>query len=81
MATNSMRALVVTDFGGAASVRMTELSVPTPGPGEVLIRNGAGALNFLDLLMVEGRYQVKPPLPFVPGRDVAVVCPLKSGPP
>ncbi len=42
-----------------------------PGPNEVLIRVGASALNFLDLLMIEGKYQVKPPLPFVPGRDLA----------
>ncbi|MEP9370329.1 NADPH:quinone oxidoreductase family protein [Xanthobacter sp. VNH20] len=66
-----MQALLMTGYGGAAAVRVTRVPVPAPGAGEVLIRTGAGALNFLDLLMLEGKYQVKPPLPFVPGRDLA----------
>ncbi len=42
-----------------------------PGPGEVLIDVHAAALSFMDTLMVSGRYQVKPALPFVPGTDAA----------
>lgn len=71
MIPNSMKALVATDYRGPASVRIAQLPVPAPGTGEVLIRAGASALNFLDLLMLEGKYQVKPPIPFVPGRDLA----------
>ncbi|UDQ91054.1 zinc-binding dehydrogenase [Xanthobacter autotrophicus] len=71
MIPNSMKALVATDYRGPASVRIAQLPVPAPGAGEVLIRAGASALNFLDLLMLEGKYQVKPPIPFVPGRDLA----------
>lgn len=71
MAATSMHALLAEDYGGPASVRIAQVPVPAPGVGEVLIRTGAGALNFLDLLMLEGKYQVKPPTPFVPGRDLA----------
>lgn len=66
----TMRALLVDRFGSWRAVREAEVPVPVPGPGEILVRTEAAALNFPDLLMIEGRYQVKPPLPFVPGRDV-----------
>lgn len=66
-----MRALLATDDLGPETVHVAQVPVPAPGRGEVLIRTGAGALNFLDLLMLEGKYQVKPPVPFVPGRDLA----------
>ncbi|SIR10472.1 NADPH:quinone reductase [Paracoccus thiocyanatus] len=48
-----------------------DLSLPAPGPGQVLVRLHAAALNFADLLMTEGRYQETPPLPFVPGLEGA----------
>ena len=54
MIPTSMQALVATDYQGPASVRIAQVPVPTPGTGEVLIRAGASALNFLDLLMLEG---------------------------
>ena len=50
---------------------LTELDVPLPGPGEALIRVRASALNFPDLLMTRGEYQLKPELPFVLGMEVA----------
>lgn len=71
MIPTSMRALLATEYAGLGAVRMAEVPVPSPREGEVLIRTAAAALNFLDLLMLAGRYQVKPPLPFIPGRDVA----------
>jgi NADPH2:quinone reductase len=46
---------------------------PVPGPGEVRIRNHAAALNFFDVLQVRGKYQVKPPFPFIPGAEVSGV--------
>jgi NADPH:quinone reductase len=48
-----------------------DLPVPEPQPGEVRIRNQAAALNFFDILQIQGKYQTKPPLPFTPGAEVA----------
>ena len=67
------------DYAGCALV---ELAVPEPAPGEALIRVRAAALNFPDLLMTRGEYQLKPPLPFVPGMEAAgevVSAPEGSG--
>ena len=50
---------------------LEDISVPEPGPGEVRIKNRAAALNFFDILMIAGKYQTKPPLPFTPGSEVA----------
>jgi NADPH2:quinone reductase len=47
--------------------------VPEPKSGEVRIRNHAAALNFFDILQIQGKYQTKPPLPFTPGAEVAGV--------
>ncbi len=56
------------DFSGLQLVRTT---LPGCAAGEVLVRVRAAALNFPDLLMARGLYQVKPPLPFVPGLECA----------
>ena len=50
---------------------MDDVERPEPGAGEVLIRVRAAALNFPDVLLIAGKYQVKPPLPLVPGMEVA----------
>lgn len=54
-------------------LRPVEVVPPAPGAGEVLLRVHACGLNFADTLMVAGKYQVKPPLPFSPGVEVAGV--------
>lgn len=54
-----------------AGLSIVEKPIPVPGPGEVLVRIEAAALGFPDLLMTEGLYQAKPPLPFVPGMEAA----------
>jgi len=68
-----MRALVVENFAPFETHEIRELPDPAPGPGEVVIDTRAMALNFPDLLMVEGKYQHKPPRPFIAGFDAAGV--------
>lgn len=67
-----MKALVVSaltpDLSGAA---LAEVPEPIARDGEVLVRVCAAALNYPDLLMTRGEYQLKPPLPFTPGMEVA----------
>jgi NADPH2:quinone reductase len=69
-----MPALRVHELGEPEAVmRVEDVAVPEPGPGDVRIRVHAAALNFPDVLMCRGDYQVKPPLPFTPGAEVAGV--------
>jgi NADPH2:quinone reductase len=56
---------------GAAQLELIELAEPSCRPGEVLIEVHAAGVSFPDLLMAQGRYQTRPPLPFVPGGEVA----------
>jgi NADPH2:quinone reductase len=63
--------MVVKQFGAPEQMSLEELPVPEPGPGEVLIEAHAIGVNFPDLLVVEGKYQVLPELPFSPGKEVA----------
>lgn len=56
---------------GVDALVWKELPTPQPGPGQVLIEIKAASLNFPDLLIVENKYQIKPPLPFVPGSEYA----------
>ncbi|MFQ5523264.1 MAG: NADPH:quinone oxidoreductase family protein [Acidimicrobiia bacterium] len=66
-----MRALICESFDGLDALQVGELPEPTAGPGSVLIRVEAAGVNFADLLMVSGLYQLKPDLPFAPGFEVA----------
>jgi NADPH:quinone reductase len=69
-----VRALRVAELGDPADVlTLVELPSPEPGPGEVRVRVEACALNFPDILLCQGKYQVKPALPFTPGIEVAGV--------
>jgi NADPH2:quinone reductase len=56
---------------GVDALTWQERPTPQPGAGEVLIRIEAASLNFPDLLIVQNKYQMKPPLPFVPGSEYA----------
>jgi NADPH2:quinone reductase len=58
---------------GVDALSWQELLTPTPKAGEVLIEIKAASLNFPDLLIVQNKYQMKPPLPFVPGSEYAGV--------
>ncbi len=53
------------------SVALREVELGPPGPGQVQVRLKACAVNFPDLLMIQGKYQFKPPLPFAPGGEAA----------
>jgi len=68
-----MQAMVATRWCEAADLELRELPDPQPQRGEVLIDVRASGCNFFDLLMVQGKYQVKPPFPFSPGGEVAGV--------
>ncbi|WP_186419863.1 NADPH:quinone oxidoreductase family protein [Bosea sp. CS1GBMeth4] len=75
-----MKALLCEALGPAETLVIRDLPEPEPGPGEIAIRVTAAALNFFDTLVIEGRYQVKPPLPFSPSAECAgVVCALGQG--
>lgn len=58
---------------GVEALVWKELPSPQPGPGEIRVAIKAASLNFPDLLIVQGKYQIKPPLPFVPGTEFAGV--------
>ena len=66
-----MQALVVSNPGRPPSLETRP--EPEPGAGQVLLKVTACGLNFADLLMIEGRYQESPPVPFIPGMEVAGV--------
>ncbi len=66
-----MRAWRVERLGPPSEVMaLGEVPVPEPRPGQVLVRVAAAALNFPDVLMAAGLYQVRPPLPFTPGVEL-----------
>ena len=64
-----MRAILCRELG--KGLALAEIASPTPGPGEVLMRIGAVGLNFFDTLMLAGKYQFRPELPFSPGAECA----------
>ncbi|WP_027015046.1 NADPH:quinone oxidoreductase family protein [Comamonas composti] len=66
-----MHAWLCTTPTGVDQLQWTQLPMPTPGPGQVLLEVKAASLNFPDLLIVQNKYQIKPPLPFVPGSEYA----------
>lgn len=68
-----MKALVCHEFAPADQLVLEQQSAPQLGKGEILVDVKAAGVNFPDLLMVQGKYQFKPPLPFVPGAEVAGV--------
>lgn len=75
-----MRAVVVREFGGIEKASLGDMPKPQPKAGEVLIETRAVSVNFVDLVMMGGTYQFKPPLPFVPGKlPVGVVAAVGDG--
>jgi NADPH2:quinone reductase len=66
-----MRVLRCLSYGEPKDLKLEDMPEPVPGPGEVLIAVEAAGLGFVDALFVRGTYQVKLPLPFVPGSEIA----------
>jgi NADPH2:quinone reductase len=66
-----MKAWLCDNPVGVDALRFTDMPTPAPGQGQVRIAVHAASLNFPDLLTVQGKYQIKPELPFVPGSEYA----------
>ncbi|MFZ5528401.1 MAG: NADPH:quinone oxidoreductase family protein [Pseudomonadota bacterium] len=68
-----MQAWFCETLDGPDALHWKDAPTPEPGKGEVRVAIKAASLNFPDLLIVQGKYQMKPPLPFVPGAEFAGV--------
>ncbi|OGA57927.1 MAG: hypothetical protein A3G81_22225 [Betaproteobacteria bacterium RIFCSPLOWO2_12_FULL_65_14] len=68
-----MKAVVCKQYGPPESLTFEELPSPRPGPGEAVVRVKAASVNFPDFLIIQNKYQYKPPLPFSPGSELAGV--------
>lgn len=66
-----MKAMLCREYGPPETLQLTELPDPVPGPGEVVVRIRAAAVNYPDVLFMSGRYQVTVPPPFAPGSEFA----------
>ena len=67
-----MRAVVCRSYGAPEDLVVDdEIADPTPGPGELVVRVHAAAVNFPDVLLIAGKYQIKIPVPFTPGSELA----------
>jgi NADPH:quinone reductase len=66
-----MRAVVCHEFGPPDALEVEEVDEPAAGPGWVRIRVEAAGVNFVDALMASGGYQITPPLPYIPGSEIA----------
>jgi NADPH:quinone reductase len=66
-----MQALLSTRPGGPETMVLADVELPVPGPAEIRIRIAACGVSYPDALMIEDRYQFKPPRPFSPGQEVA----------
>lgn len=66
-----MKAIVCTEFGPVESLALRDIDSPPLAAGQIRIDVHACGVNFPDILIVQGKYQAKPPLPFSPGGEVA----------
>jgi NADPH2:quinone reductase len=68
-----MRAVLCKTYGMPSDLVLENVPSPQPGPGEVLVTVKAAGVNFPDVLMIQNKYQHRPPLPFSPGYEIAGV--------
>lgn len=66
-----MRVVECSQIGPLDGLRIAERPDPTPGPGMIVADVQAAGVNYVDALFVQGKYQIKPPVPFVPGSEIA----------
>jgi NADPH2:quinone reductase len=66
-----MRAVVCAAWGGPETLTVETLPDPVPGPGQLAIRIRAAGVNYPDVLIIQKKYQVQPPLPFTPGMEIS----------
>jgi len=66
-----LKALLCRQFGPPESLVLEEVPSPKAGPGEVVVSIKAASVNFPDVLIIQNKYQFKPPLPFSPGSELA----------
>jgi len=66
-----MKALLSHEPGGPETLQLGEIADPVAGPGELLVRVRAAAINYPDVLIIADKYQFKPPRPFAPGGEIA----------
>jgi NADPH:quinone reductase len=68
-----LKALLCKQFGPPESLVLEDVPSPSPGAGEVVVSIKAASVNFPDVLIIQNKYQFKPPLPFSPGSELAGV--------
>jgi len=68
-----MKAVLCKQYGPPESLAFEDLPSPRPGPGEAVVSVKAASVNFPDVLIIQNKYQFKPPLPFSPGSELAGV--------
>ncbi|AQT83144.1 NADPH:quinone oxidoreductase [Mycolicibacterium litorale] len=66
-----MRAVVCREYGTVEDLVIDEVPDPAPGPGQVVVKVRAAAVNYPDVLLIAGKYQIKVPPPFTPGSEMA----------
>ena len=66
-----MKALLSREPGGPETLQIEEAADPVPAAGELLVRVRACSINYPDVLIIEDKYQLKPPRPFAPGSEIA----------
>ncbi len=68
-----MRAILCHNYGQPEDLKLENIPSPVAGPGQVLVQVKAASVNYPDLLIIDGKYQHKPPMPFAPGSEIAGV--------
>lgn len=66
-----MRAVICRSYGAPEDLVLDDVPDPVAGPGQLLVRVHAAAVNFPDVLFIAGKYQIKIPPPFIPGNEIA----------
>ncbi|MCU1382294.1 MAG: NADPH:quinone reductase, zeta-crystallin-like oxidoreductase protein [Acidobacteria bacterium] len=66
-----MKAVLCKAYGPPEALVFEDVASPQPGPGEAVVSVEAASVNFPDVLIIENKYQIKPPLPFSPGSELA----------